>query len=59
MEEEPVPTTAAVVVVGIDTMPLRLWWDTTDDNEEDNSRDAIVLALGRAASVRFQESIAS
>ena len=58
MEEEPVPTTAAVVVVGIDTMPLWLWWDT-EDNEEDNSRDAIVLALGRAASVRFQESIAS
>ena len=59
MEEEPVPTATAVVVVGIDTMPLWLWWDTTDDNEEDNSMDTIVLALGRAASVRFQESIAS
>ena len=44
-EEEPVPTATAAVVVGIDTMPLWLWWDT-EDNEEDNSRDAIVLALG-------------
>jgi len=44
----PVPSTVAVVVVGIDRMPLWLGWDTTaDDIDEDNIRDVIVCWLGR------------